>query len=138
MPVTIEKPPHGAPCNSCGLCCEMAICPLGVRVFHPDKFLAGAREFEGPCPALEPQDDGRKICGLMATPAKYAWRRAAVMGADALSKAASHLLGAGTGCDAPIDGEPINHEYRRKMFEDAARHPNVTKKALKIWGIPTR
>ena len=30
------------------------------------------REAPGPCPALELQEDGRKICGLMKSPAKYA------------------------------------------------------------------
>jgi hypothetical protein len=138
MPVTIQKPPHGAPCNSCGLCCEMQICPLGVRVFAPDMFLAGHRGADGPCPAIEPQEDGRKICGLMASPAKYAWKRAAAMGTEALSKAAAHLLGAGTGCDAPGNDEPVNEAYRKQMFEEAGRHPNVTKKALKTWGIMTR
>lgn len=138
MPVTIQKPPHGAPCNSCGLCCEKAVCPLGIRVFMPDMFLAGLREVPGPCRALELQGDGRKICGLMVAPAKYAWKRAAVMGVENLSKAAAHLLGSGTGCDAPGDDETPNEAYRKQMFEDAARNPSVTKNALKVWGINHR
>jgi hypothetical protein len=60
------KPPEGAPCNGCGVCCAMTRCPAGWL------FLPLAK---GPCPALEWQDGERRYrCGLVSRPAKYlAW-----------------------------------------------------------------
>jgi hypothetical protein len=38
-----RKPPHGSPCNGCGVCCMVTLCPLGQHIFG----------FElGRCPAL--------------------------------------------------------------------------------------
>lgn len=40
-----NKPPMGAPCNSCGWCCMTAVCPMGqgcgAGVALPCKFLTG-------------------------------------------------------------------------------------------------
>jgi hypothetical protein len=56
------KPPVGAPCNGCGICCAIAPCPLS-------RFLLGHRE--GRCPALVWQQD-RYVCGLVVAPSGIA------------------------------------------------------------------
>jgi hypothetical protein len=58
-----EKPPHGAPCNGCGLCCAAEPCALA------GEYLGQAPD-EGPCRALE-FDDGRFWCGLVQRPGYY-------------------------------------------------------------------
>ena len=55
------KPPHGSPCNGCGVCCMVAPCPLGQHIFG----------FElGRCPALTERDDATYVCGLVLDPGK--------------------------------------------------------------------
>lgn len=56
-----SKPAYGAPCNGCGLCCRTIPCVLA-------RDLIGA--VEGPCPALEYEDD-RAWCGLLRTPHRH-------------------------------------------------------------------
>src|SRR5262245_44282347 len=94
-----KKPPHGAPCNRCGLCCEAEVCPMG-------EFVLG--QSIGPCPALARDAQGNASCGLIATPEKFVPVRAAIYGRQAMSDAAAHLIGSGTGCDARVNGEPRN------------------------------
>jgi len=48
----LAKPPFGSPCNHCGLCCRLELCPVAVIAF-PNANL--------PCPALT--DENR--CGLV-------------------------------------------------------------------------
>lgn len=57
-----EKPPPGAPCNGCGVCCAIAPCPLS-------RLLLGHRT--GACPALTWQDT-RYVCGLVVAPGGFA------------------------------------------------------------------
>ena len=52
-----NKPPHGAPCTRCGLCCVASLCSLAQHVFA-----APARP--GPCPALLMNGD-ESSCGLV-------------------------------------------------------------------------
>jgi hypothetical protein len=53
--VNLAKPPFGAPCNGCGLCCRMQVCGIG-QVAFPDAV--------APCPAL--RFDGRRYrCSLV-------------------------------------------------------------------------
>lgn len=126
--MTLEKPPHGSPCNSCGKCCRAMICPLGQRVF-------GRKD--GPCPAIEKQDDGRELCGLMVKPGNYAkMRLIAKHGADALSAAARLMNGAGTGCDAVDFGEERNADYDKQTAREAAGVSDAAVgRALKTWGL---
>jgi hypothetical protein len=93
----IAKPPHGAPCNGCGQCCQSQLCRLGQFVFI---------RLAGPHPALE-QDGERFRCGLVVNPRRYAEHlpigRAATD--TALSEAASVLIAVDFACDARLEGE---------------------------------
>lgn len=52
-----DKPLPGAPCNGCGVCCQVELCPLGIlRYFRR----------AGPCPALHWVADVKHYrCGLL-------------------------------------------------------------------------
>lgn len=93
------KPPEGAPCNGCGVCCALETCPVArLRFLRRD----------GPCPALE--WDGEEAlyrCGLLRHPAVYfplLPRRLSVW----LGRRMARWIAAGQGCDcsAEVLGEP--------------------------------
>lgn len=124
---TIEKPPYGQPCNSCGHCCRAQLCPLGAQLFG---------HWSGPCPALESAASGFG-CGLVSEPRKYAPTRAAIHGVGALRDGALILIGAGHGCDALLAGETDDEEARQRMFRaTSARSQSQRRRARKVWGIP--
>ena len=79
------KPALGAPCNGCGICCNIAPCPLS-------RLLLGHRT--GTCPALRWEDD-RSWCGLVIAPSGIArWLpRGFVL----------RWIAAGSGCDCDAD-----------------------------------
>ena len=92
-PEAPSKPPEGAPCNGCGVCCLAEPCPVGMLV---------SRKRRGACELLRWSDEqGRYVCGLLAEPhtgdgaaswmrrAWYAWAR--------------RLISAGSGCDASLE-----------------------------------
>jgi hypothetical protein len=82
------KPPEGASCNGCGLCCAVALCPLAIE------FIADAAP---PCPAME-FADGRFWCGLARRPSRYF---GIPRSGDRLIRALVHAaLSIGEGCDA--------------------------------------
>lgn len=83
-----RKPPEGAACNGCGLCCAVQLCPLALE------FLDAAA---APCPAME-FADGRFWCGLARRPSRY-------FGVPAFSNRmlrpmVHEALSIGEGCDA--------------------------------------
>jgi hypothetical protein len=55
------KPPEGADCNGCGLCCVLQLCDLAVEFLKADA---------APCPVLE-FAAGRFWCGLARNPSRY-------------------------------------------------------------------
>ena len=120
----IEKPPHGQPCNSCGLCCRDQLCPLGVGIF--------GEPWERQCPALE-QDGARAICGLVVHPMVYAMARTLLHGKDVMSAAAAFLVGAGVGCDALLEGEPADEKFRKAL--KSQRDDALVDSSLKVWGL---
>lgn len=120
----IDKPPHGQPCNGCGRCCIEMLCPLALALF-------GEPEYRQ-CPALEP-DGERFACGLIKHPMVHALKQTLLHGADAMAKAAAHLVGSGRGCDAQLDGEPADEIWRENMR--ASRNPALTERCLKVWGL---
>lgn len=121
----IQKPPHGDPCNNCGQCCQAVLCPLAQRFF-------GGPE-ERSCPALEQEVSGRFTCGLIAHPMVYAIRLTLLHGADRMAAAAAFLVGAGHGCDAQLEGERANEQFRAAMWK--RRNPRLAAKHAKLWGV---
>ncbi len=78
------KPPHGAPCNGCGLCCLAEPCPLGMVL---------SRRRSGRCVALRwDEGRGRYLCGALDRP----W----------LAPLARRWIAAGSGCDAQLSAAP--------------------------------
>jgi hypothetical protein len=56
-PAAPVKPALGAPCNGCGVCCLVELCPLGIVRYQRRR---------GPCPALRWLNDERRYaCGML-------------------------------------------------------------------------
>ncbi len=99
------KPPEGAPCNGCGLCCLAELCPLGMVV--------SARR-KGPCKALKWSDvDQRYWCGMVSDPGGVTgltWPWAV----RALAALARRWIASGAGCDAQLTSQvaaqPSSHQ----------------------------
>lgn len=120
----LMKPPHGAACNGCGQCCMDQLCPLAEHVF-------GSRP--GPCWALERKGIGY-TCGLVEHPETYAPVEVLLHGRDAVSNAATVLIGAGLGCDALAPDEKYNFAWaaRTKTRIDRA----TSEAAMQVWNVP--
>jgi hypothetical protein len=128
-----KKPPHGQPCNGCGLCCMGSLCPLAAWVFEGDRH---GGHHEGPCPALERNGAGF-ACGLITNPATHALAHTLrAGGARRASEAAALLNGAGSGCDARINGEPGDQAFYDRMLRFDRAHRREIRAAKKIWGVP--
>jgi hypothetical protein len=92
-PEAPAKPPEGAPCNGCGVCCLAEPCPVGMLV---------SRKRHGACDALvwteaHGTSPARYQCGLMlrSGAAATGWRR--------LWQAwVRRMISAGSGCDASL------------------------------------
>jgi hypothetical protein len=108
-----RKPPHGAPCNGCGLCCYATTCALGRALFKTSA---------GPCPALRFDAERRSFCGVVADAPS-----------DTLRDAALVLIRAGDGCDARFNGERRDPDFDRRI--DAADNPRLRKQAAYLWGV---
>lgn len=110
------KPPEGAPCNGCGVCCLAEPCPVGMLV---------SRRRRGTCAALVwSADAGRYHCGLMLAAGSEAVEAGAVasgavgpVAAQALTgwprpvralalRWVRRLISAGSGCDASLEVDP--------------------------------
>lgn len=94
QPEAPPKPPEGAPCNGCGLCCLAEPCPLGVVL---------SRKRLGACSALR-WDAGLAVyrCGALTEPQvvlPFALRWAAPV----LRRLARRWIAAGAGCDATLE-----------------------------------
>jgi hypothetical protein len=100
------------------------LCPLGVGLF--------GEPWDRRCPALEP-DGERYVCGLIENPMAYALRLTLLNGREVMSRTAAHLVGAGRGCDALLDGEEPDQAFRAAMR--SRRDPALTDRCLKVWGL---
>jgi hypothetical protein len=119
-----KKPPYGAPCNRCGLCCMATACPLGQYVFKRP-------EYNGePCPGLVKDGDDYG-CDVVAHPERYAsGARVLQFGVERLREAALLLIGAGNGCDARFNGEPRNDSVDQRFA--GLKRENAH--AKRVWG----
>jgi hypothetical protein len=82
------KPPEGADCNGCGLCCALQLCALAVE------FLDAAA---APCPAMEFAGE-RFWCGLARNPSSYFGTP--VLANKFIRPLVHQALSIGGGCDA--------------------------------------
>lgn len=124
------KPPHGQPCNRCGVCCEVSLCPLGAHVFQMPETL-------GPCPALMGEPGVSTSCGLVVEPEWWAPLLVALYGKDVMSQAASVIVSAGDGCDARINGEPINHAFNAKLEKRDQEMACAIDVSKALWRMPS-
>lgn len=95
-PEAPAKPPEGAPCNGCGVCCLAEPCPVGMLV---------SRKRRGACVALvwlqaTPISPARYQCGLMLRAAGAAPRP--TIGRRLWLAWVRRLISAGSGCDASL------------------------------------
>lgn len=93
-PEAPSKPPPGAPCNGCGVCCAWRPCPLGVVL---------SRRWRGACAMLRwDAGQARYRCGaLPAQPAGAgAVRRLLVVLGQRL---VARWIAAGAGCDCDVE-----------------------------------
>jgi hypothetical protein len=120
-----RKPPHGAPCNRCGVCCMVALCDLGQILFGQKL---------GRCPALERESPETYRCGVVRDPATYSIRTA-IYGEERMRQAAKLIIYAGDGCDSRFNGEPINHVFQHICEIKDRCDRDKRKAALELWGI---
>lgn len=95
-PEAPAKPPVGAPCNGCGVCCLAEPCPVGALV---------SRRRHGACRALRwDAARARYLCGMASAPAEVLgprWRWIAPW----IGRRALRWISAGSGCDATLEVE---------------------------------
>jgi len=124
------KPPHGSPCNQCGVCCMAALCPLAAHVLQRPQWGSGG------CPALQGVPGQKMECGMVKDPARWSPVRTAIHGEAAMREAAKLLILASDGCDARINGEPINHAFNRRLDRlDVERRVELNQ-ARAMWRMP--
>lgn len=121
----IEKPPIGAPCNACGLCCQIQVC--GTGSYALGLTLELGERVKGPCPALERTSKGYE-CGVILRPKHYLPHNPRSV--TAIRNAMMLCIGYGIGCDEAGD-EPdasaqpkikrIQQEYLRRHSETDLR-----------------
>lgn len=119
-----EKATYGQPCNGCGQCCQMEVCPLGAHLFGQVT----------PCPALVRGANG-SACGLIEAPGAYALAVVAKHGHAIASRSASVLVGAGHGCDARVEGEPDDPAFRRSFRDWVGANRLDIHASLCVWGM---
>jgi hypothetical protein len=104
-PAAPNKPPEGAPCNGCGVCCTVQPCPLGM-------VLSGRRT--GACAALR-WDDAAALyrCGALTEPRAVVTQTLGQRGvwlarpiAAVLQRLAHRWIAAGRGCDSDWQPQP--------------------------------
>lgn len=83
-PLAAPKPPMGAACNGCGVCCLAEPCPVGVLL---------SRSRSGPCKALRWEPALRQYrCGALGS----GWQ----------ARLVGRWIAAGAGCDCDLEAAP--------------------------------
>lgn len=108
-----KKPPHGAACNRCGLCCHAVLCDLAQGIH---------KRRQGPCPELKWDDNGSR-CGLVD------------LTDGALHESALLLINAGQGCDMVLRGEQRDHAYTARQDARDVTNMSRLQKARSLWGL---
>jgi hypothetical protein len=109
------KPPPGAPCNGCGVCCLSEPCPVGILV---------SRRRHGPCRALR-WDEARRHyrCGLLkdgtASTADGRPRWGRLHPGEWLQALWRRWIAEGAGCDADLTAIAAASEGRPPRGEIA-------------------
>lgn len=116
---------YGDPCNGCGKCCQIELCPIGEALFG---------RTEGPCPALE-YDHGRYWCGCIRNPRKYAPVKTAIHGAAKMREAAVFFVGADIGCDAFREGDIPPDRLAVYKAHSASIGDALKLVFMKCWGL---
>nr|WP_296509224.1 hypothetical protein [Rhodoferax sp.] len=101
-PEAPNKPPTGAACNGCGVCCLVEPCPIGVVL---------SRRRRGACVALRWEYTARQYrCGAMSDPGEVLlrqwpgiWEPLRKALAALLKKSAPRWIAAGQGCDSTLE-----------------------------------
>ena len=115
-----RKPPHGSPCNNCGLCCHAKKCDIGRALF-------GAKRER--CPALRFDADNNSSCDVIANPQDYT-----DADVETARAAAMLLLYAGFGCTMRLQGE-MNHTFNLMLCAFDAAHRAELDHAAAIWKL---
>ncbi|PQA76235.1 hypothetical protein C5F53_17595 [Rhodoferax sp. TS-BS-61-7] len=100
-PAAPPKPPEGAPCNGCGVCCLAQPCPVGMLL---------SRRRRGACQALRwDAVQARYRCGAITEPRAvvlaalpHGLRWLAPVPAALLGRLARRWVAAGQGCDSDL------------------------------------
>lgn len=123
-----RKPAHGQPCNGCGVCCHISVCPLGQSVFGPRL---------GPCPAVQknPDDPHKWECGLVVEPMRFVMHKCLAHTWQAMRAAASILIGTGDGCDCRINGEEADQKAYARWTEATRKNRDAIRAARRLFGI---
>jgi hypothetical protein len=120
--VMANKPPHGAPCNGCGVCCVAVRCDVGTALFGEG----------GACPALERDDSGKYQCGVAVRPEVFVPWLTSVFGFVIVRDVVLELIYAGQGCDARFNGEPINFAFHKAHPPQDEETRQITLNAFKL------
>jgi len=126
---SLTKPPHGAPCNRCGVCCRTELCKIGEQIF---------KHLKGPCPAIIHDEQGLPACGVYADPIKYAPDKVLLYGLDKIKETISLLGAYGQGCTFYFKGiEPPSQSFYKKMTQ-LMRTDARYEQAIRIWQLRLR
>ena len=120
-PNAASKPGPGAPCNGCGVCCQLAPCPLGV-------VLSGRRQ--GACVAVRWCEDRRQYrCGALSEPSAVLQSllpRAAhpLVGwlGPVLARLARRWISVVTGCDSSVEASALSVPLGRLKISPTMRN----------------
>ena len=124
----LTKPKIGEPCNGCGICCQIQLCNTGAFLLKKVKYL-GERTIKGQCPALVAEPDGRFVCGLIKSPAKFIRSK---YRPDVISRTVTTLVGAGNGCDEiGYDVDPAQENALDEMIDKKMRDTEWREKITK-------
>jgi hypothetical protein len=85
----------------------------------------------GSCPALRFTDQSAE-CGLMTDPAAFAPVRAAIHGVKKMREAAKRIIGAGTGCHASYEREPLDETFPQRQRTLSRKQ---ALEYLRVWGM---